>query len=268
MVSLNCRLLEIPYLKWLNDMRTRAIIIKKQNTNEYDQLVTCYTQELGKLTAVAKSVLKPRSAQAMQLDTLNLVSFELVSGRGMPIIAAAQAERSFAGIKESLPKLAAMHFFLEVLDRMAYDGQRDDALWDFLTGLLNDADTVPQAGLLPLFRARQLELLHILGYSPEAGQCVLCGSGEVRAGWALSAESGGLLCRQCFLSGRRGVLLRRDDLAFLTSGPFSPAAAAAPFRSVIDAVFEHLAGFRFNSLAFLYGLPDGIFSTGMRRATI
>ncbi len=249
-------------------MRTQAIIIKKQNTNEYDQLVTCYTQELGKLTAIAKSVLKPRSAQAMQLDTLNLVSFELVSGRGMPIIAAAQAERSFAGIKESLPRIAAMYFFLEVLDRMAYDGQRDDALWDFLTRLLADAEAVPQRELLPLFRARQLELLSILGYSPEAGQCVLCGAGQIQAGWALSAESGGLLCRQCFLSGRSGVLLRRDDLAFLTSGVFSSAAASVPFRSVIDAVFEHLAGFRFMSLAFLYGLPDGIFSTGARRATM
>ena len=161
-----------------------------------------------------------------------------------------------------------MHFFLEVLDRMAYDGQRDDTLWDFLVRLLDDADAVPQEGLLSLFRARQLELLHILGYSPEAGQCVLCGAGQVQAGWALSAESGGLLCRQCFLSGRRGVPLCRDDLAFLKSGVLSPVAAAAPFRSVIDALFEHLAGFRFTSLAFLYGLPDGIFSASVHHATM
>ena len=62
-------------------MKTRAIVLKKQNTNEYDQLVTCYTEEFGKLTAIAKSVLKPSSIQAMHLDLFNLVDFELVSGR-------------------------------------------------------------------------------------------------------------------------------------------------------------------------------------------
>src|SRR3989344_6781387 len=61
-------------------MLTLAIIIKKQNTNEYDQLISCYTKELGKITAIAKSILKHSSVQAMHLDVLNLVEFDLVGG--------------------------------------------------------------------------------------------------------------------------------------------------------------------------------------------
>ena len=57
-------------------MVTKAIIIKKQNTNEYDQWVTCYTEEFGKLKTVAKSILKPSSIQALHLDVFNLVEFE------------------------------------------------------------------------------------------------------------------------------------------------------------------------------------------------
>ena len=96
-------------------MRNKAIIIKKQNTNEYDQFVTCYTQEFGKLTAIAKSVLKPSSIQAMHLDTLNLVEFELINGKAMPIIAGAQSENSYRDMKNSIPSLAVAHFFSEII---------------------------------------------------------------------------------------------------------------------------------------------------------
>lgn len=147
-------------------MRTQAIVIKKVKTGEYDQLITCYTREFGKLTAIAKSILKPTSTQAMQLDTLNVVDFDLINGRAVPIIATAQAEKVHPGIRSSLPLLALASFFMEVVDKIVYDHERDDELWVFLTGLLDDLEhqghTTP---LLSFFRTKQLELLDILGYA-------------------------------------------------------------------------------------------------------
>ena len=80
-------------------MRTKAIIIKKQMTKEYDQLITCYSQEWGKLTAIAKSSLKESSIQGMHLDVLNLVDFDLINGRATPIITGAQSENTFSHIR-------------------------------------------------------------------------------------------------------------------------------------------------------------------------
>src|SRR3989344_3512978 len=122
-------------------MRTKAIIIKKQPTNEYDELVTCYTQEFGKLSAVAKSSLKPSSMQGMHLDNLNLVDFELINGRSLPIIAAAQSESSFRNIKSSLPILAVAQFFADVLDKMVFDLQKDESLWEFIVDVLEKLDS-------------------------------------------------------------------------------------------------------------------------------
>ncbi len=150
-------------------MRTRAIIIKKQHTGEYDQLVTCYTEEFGKLTAIAKSVLKPHSKQAMQLNPLNLVDFELVEGHAAPIITAAQTERAYPSLRSSLVYMAVANFFLEAADKIIYDRDRDAVLWDFLTGLLNDLDCQGSRTLaLSLFRRKQEELLGILGYAGRA----------------------------------------------------------------------------------------------------
>ncbi len=147
-------------------MRTQAVIIKKTATNEYDQLVTCFTREYGKLTAIAKGSLKSSSLQSMQLNVFNIVEFELVNGRSMPIIAAAECVTAYHGIRQSLPSLAATYFFMEVADRMIFDMQSDEALWDFLTGLLHDLHTAPAS--LDMFRKKQAELLGILGYQPHA----------------------------------------------------------------------------------------------------
>lgn len=146
-------------------MRTKAIIIKKQPTNEYDELITCYTQEFGKLTAVAKSVLKGSSMQAMHLDNFNLVDFELINGRSIPIIAAAQSDNSFRNIKSSLPTLAVAQFFMDVVDKMVFDLQKDESLWEFMVDVLEKLDSkVRPETALTFFRQQQFYLLKVLGY--------------------------------------------------------------------------------------------------------
>jgi len=146
-------------------MRTKAIIIKKQNTNEYDQFVTCYTQEFGKLTAIAKSVLKPSSIQAMHLDTLNLVEFELINGKAMPIIAGAQSENSYRDLRDSIPSLAVAHFFSEIIDKMVPELEKDEKLWDFMADLFDKLNRFEPS--LTFLRQKQFALLGLLGYSPE-----------------------------------------------------------------------------------------------------
>lgn len=146
-------------------MKTKAIVIKKQNTNEYDQFVTCYTQEFGKLTAIAKSILKPTSVQAMHLDTFNLVEFELINGKAMPIIAGAQSDNSYRELKSSIPSLAVAHFFSEIIDKMVPELEKDERLWNFMTDLLDKLNRFEPG--LTFLRQKQFALLGLLGYSPE-----------------------------------------------------------------------------------------------------
>jgi len=148
-------------------MRTKAIIIKKQMTKEYDQLITCYSQERGKLTAIAKSSLKESSIQGMHLDVLNLVDFDLINGRATPIITGAQSENTFGHIRKSLAHQAVAYFFFEVIDRVAYDNQKDEKLWNFLRGLLIELDAADASALMPFFRKKQADFLSVLGYASQ-----------------------------------------------------------------------------------------------------
>lgn len=230
-------------------MRTQAIIIKKQNTNEHDQWVTVYSKEHGKLTAIAKSVLKDTSIQGMHLDLLNLVEFDLISGRGMPIISAAQVENPFQKLKGSLSSLAAAYFFLEILDKIVFDSQPDKELWDFLVSFLKKANS--KEVTLATFRQNQLQLLNILGYAPQLESCNMCGAPKSSTNiWALNHSIGGIICGTCFISGGQGTILKKDDIELLSAK--SNKTHQAPFRSAIDALFEYTANTKLNSLEFLY----------------
>jgi len=146
------------------------VVIKKQNTNEYDQFVTFYTEEFGKLTAIAKSILKPSSIQAMHLDTLNLVEFELINGRAMPIVAGAQAANCHRELKNSIPALAVASFFTEVVDKMVLEMEKDERLWSFLVDTLDKLNRVGDLNLVAFLRQKQFYLLGLLGYSPQVAQ--------------------------------------------------------------------------------------------------
>ena len=237
-------------------MLTKAIIIKKENTNEYDQWVTCYTEEFGKLRAVAKSILKPSSVQSLHLDIFNLAEFELINGRGMPIITGAQAVNSYPGIKSSLAKTAVAYFFVEAVDKMVFENDKDEKLWDFLVSFLGKLDTAcPVDTPCPvLFRKGQARLLDVLGYLPETGSCRVCDDklGDGNFG-AFNHLMGGVVCKKCFLSGHGGILISNEDFNLLKYGH-----AVSIFRhgvsygkSVLDGMFEYISGDKFYSLELL-----------------
>lgn len=145
-------------------MLIEAIVIKRVPVREYDQLVTLYSRELGKISAVAKSALKPHSVQALQLDAGNTIHCELVDGRGGPIITGAQAFRCISSAKSSGLRWAATQFFLQVIDAVVYDHQQDQALFTCLSDTLSALDTAQADSVLSVYRERQRELLEILGY--------------------------------------------------------------------------------------------------------
>ena len=250
-------------------MQTKAIIIKKENTNEYDQWVTCYTEEFGKIKAIAKSILKSNSIQALHLDNFNLAEFDLINGRGMPIITGAQVIDSFGGIKSSFAKTAIAYFFAEAIDKMIFENDKDERLWPFLITFLdklNKCDYNPNLqivsegpeykeknfNLLFLLREGQTKLLDILGYFPEASSCKACEDKLDESNFgAFNYLLGGIVCKRCFLSGHGGILISHDEFSLLRFNLMLRLNLNRYRRSVLDGMFEYISGSKFYSLELL-----------------
>lgn len=129
--------------------RYQAIVLKKLPLREHDELVVCYTKHAGKTRYVAKGVALASSLQGSHLDVLNHVAFNLVEGKLYDIITSAVSISAFPALKSSLPALANAFFLLECFDKLVYDGERDEKLWNFLLEkLARSHDRVTESEML------------------------------------------------------------------------------------------------------------------------
>lgn len=145
----------------------QAIIVRCSALREHDQLVVLYGRETGRLAAIAKGSLRMESRQAPTLDEGNLISCELVAGRGdLAIMTGAQAQRCWANAKGTPAAWAVAQFFLQATDALVYDGQYDGRFWAVLASILEQLD----AGTDPLrvLRHGQAAMLEALGYGRRA----------------------------------------------------------------------------------------------------
>ncbi len=241
-------------------------------------MITLYSEDFGTMRAMARGIYRPTSLQSMHLEALNLVEFEVIQGRAWPIISSAMLLAPHSSIKESLPKLAAAQFFTEVLDKIAFENEKDSHLWEFLTAMLVDFNQAAESETLSLFRKYQAEFLKVLGYAPQTDRCVVCsldvlgspdpaqsfsadrqsakpdegrtlnGAGKMIA---LSTELGGILCDDCFLAGGRGIMFDKAELGLLT-GAAMPTHSTR--HSALDEFFEYTVGRKISSLNFLYSV--------------
>ena len=148
----------------------QAIILKKIPIKEYDELIVCYTKDFGKMTYIAKSIMRSTSKQASHLDVLNLVDFSLVSKNPstMPIITSSYSLNNFGYLKNSLEALAISNYILEIFDKFVFKEDPDPVLWDFLNNKLRSlnilANNESGAEWNTVLVSTQSEISTVLGY--------------------------------------------------------------------------------------------------------
>lgn len=153
-------------------MFLKGVIIRKTETGEHNQLVTVYTEELGKIRVLAKSANKNTSKQAGHLDLFNAVDFLAVSGKNYPIITQAQSLENFLEIKSTFVKIMAGFFVLESFHRLVYEQEQDTALWNFLIAQLRKLELVAaEKSIVDAWLTDfKTELLEVLGYRRSLGK--------------------------------------------------------------------------------------------------
>lgn len=211
---------------------TDAIVLRRGRFGEHGVLLTLFTPEHGKVSAVAKGVHRPASKMAGHLEPLVNVRLFLAHGRNLDVVTQAQVIHPFGVLRDDLYRTAAAWYAVELVDRLSESHQENRALYDLLLGLLKrlDSDASPDV----LLRFFEMRLLAYLGYRPALWRCVQCGT-AVEGGSALfSPGNGGVHCGECAssapdllrLSGEALGLLRFYQTGHLTEWHDGLASAA------------------------------------------
>ncbi|MBI5071724.1 DNA repair protein RecO [Candidatus Falkowbacteria bacterium] len=179
---------------------TKGIILRKQDYRESDRLFVIYTNELGKIEAVAKGVRKIKSKMAGHLELFSIINLMVAPGKTYYQIAGAEREKNFLNIKSDLGKTVLGSFCLEVVDIFTKTDHPDLKIYELLYEILEIFDNGKMKNFLKMYSLSKfftLKLLSSLGWTPELYTCVKCKKKIMPSGNFFDASRGGLTCGQC-----------------------------------------------------------------------
>ena len=175
--------------------KTQAVVLRHRRFGETDRIVTLLTPARGKLDALAKGALRPRSKLAGHLEPLTHVEVVLAHGRSLGIITQAETVQPFVALRDDLDRLSTALYLLELADRFTVEHNEADAVYvRLLTALLRLARG---DGHQLVTRRFELDLLDATGFRPQWRHCAACGEAVTAEGLAWSPLAGGVLCRAC-----------------------------------------------------------------------
>ncbi len=172
-----------------------AIVLRRIDLGEKDRILTIFTRELGKLSAVAKGSRRPGSKLAGASEPLTYSKLFLSIGKELDIITQADIRESFPNVKADIRSIAYGIYILELVYSFLDEREPNSDLFDTLLSALY----ILESGTDPEITTRyfELHLLHHLGYEPNFECCINCGKKPGLKDIAFSPSKGAIICTNC-----------------------------------------------------------------------
>ncbi len=179
--------------------KSEAIIIRLADFSETSRVVTFFTQESGKMSALAKGAKRLKSAFEGGIDLLSRCRLVFIDrpSTSLNLLTEAKLVERFAPSPGRLDSLYGGYYVAELLSSLTEENDPHPQLYQDSLHALDSfrKDTDPG----PALARFELRLLQITGHLPAFDTCVVCGkSTSVGHGpWALWQAQGGVICRTC-----------------------------------------------------------------------
>lgn len=202
---------------------------------ETDRILHLLLQGRGKVRAIAKGIRRPGSKFGGRLEPYSHVDLQLYEGRNLDIIQQAELIAPHAAVRETYATSAAAAVLVELVDHVAIEGERDNALFLLLRSGLRALEAMPPNPSV-FVDAFMLRVARSAGFHPFTSNCARCRKPGPHV--FLTVTGGGALCADCAPAGTRAVasevidmigMLVSDDwraLAEVQDGPDRRVAGA------------------------------------------
>ena len=159
----------------MSSEKSLAIVIRVVEFSESSCVVTLFTRDFGKISALAKGARRPKSPFEAALDLLAVcrVVFLRKSSDALDLLTEAKLERRFRSATRDLSRLYAGYYVAELLRDLTENGDPHPDLFqaadDTLARLDSDGDVAAEVLRF------ELTALRVLGHLPSLDDCVGCG---------------------------------------------------------------------------------------------
>ena len=179
-------------------VKTEAVVLSKLNYGDTSKIVSIYTKDYGKLSAIIKGGRNSKSKIGMIVDPLNHIQIVLYKKdtREIQIISDASLISPFSKIKEELEKLKYAHAIIELMQKLTVEHEINHRLFKGVTrilALLNTSNELP----IILFGRFFIFFLAELGYAIQLDECSVCGKTNLENIELSYNLELGILCDDC-----------------------------------------------------------------------
>jgi len=176
--------------------KTEAVVLRSLRLGEADRVLHLYTEDRGRLGAVAKGVRRVKSRFGGRLEPLSRVKLVLHEGRSdLCTVTAADTVHAHATLREHRATIERATEACDAVLRLFDAAEPNPPAYNLLChelALLNADTSLATTAQALAFR---LKLLLAAGFVPELAACAACGEHEHLG--AFSAVAGGVVCPGC-----------------------------------------------------------------------
>jgi DNA repair protein RecO (recombination protein O) len=233
--------------------KTEAIVLRSIRYGEADRILHLYSEDRGRVGAIAKGVRRVKSRLGGRLEPFSRVRLILPDGRGdLATVTGADTVHAHPALRERRASLERATQACDAVLRLLDSSEANPPAYNLLAHELALLDAEPGAAVRAQALAFRMKLLLAAGFAPELAACAACGEREHLG--AFSAAAGGIVCPGCEagsfpLSEEAHVFLVAALARPLAEFPEAPERALAQADRAIGETLEHHAHVRLRRVA-------------------
>ncbi|MFN3694030.1 MAG: DNA repair protein RecO [Ignavibacterium sp.] len=182
-------------------IKTQAVVLGKMNYSDSSLIVTLYTENNGKVSAIVKGARSPKSKLALIVDTLNHIEviFYKKESRELQIVSSADLISHYPNIKSDLESTKYAFAVLELVRNLTIENESNNRLFKGLIKILDHFENKKEAPSI-LFARFFMFLITETGYEIMIDKCSICGK-ELVPDYSVGYNfSTGFVCSECLQS--------------------------------------------------------------------
>jgi len=180
---------------------TEAIVLRTYRLGEADKIASLFTRQLGRLRAVARGALRPKSRYGGSLEPLSYVRIWIFERENRDLLHLNSVEiiESFFDMQKDYRVQLATQYLAEVGERLLPERDVNERIFRLLLAVLRALKHSAEVNRPLLYF--DYWMVRLGGFLPDFETCSACGRALGEEGGFYSRGSESLLCRDCTQPG-------------------------------------------------------------------
>ncbi len=180
----------------MKELTTQGIVLRAIDYGEKDKIITIFTADMGRVSAILKGVRKLTSRLKYASQPFCYADFKLSGRSELMTVCGASEITNFFDITQSYAKMVCGSAILEMVDNASTLGESDPILFEAMRrslGLLANSDINPDLILMRF----AIGLFKVSGYALNLKTCHICGKSLNSDMVVFDTDAGEFCCYKC-----------------------------------------------------------------------